>query len=493
MVKDRFETVSVARLAARADSQQRVAKPGGPAPAYSPPAETDLQPQESVVAGWGRRLLWGSTFVMTATVAATMGATVALVSPLPDHPEFLRLASKLIAGEATAAQEKPYDNLPLLQYKIERPVNILVMGVDLVPESEPGSLEALDGRSDTMLLIRFDPADHTLRLLSVPRDTRVTVAGDTRVAKMNDANFVGGAPLAVETTSAMLNGVPIDRYVRITNNAFRELVDLIGGIEVFVPRDMKYTDKTQGLYIDLKEGWQTLDGDRAEQFARFRKDQYGDIGRVQRQQVLIKALRERLQSPTILPRLPKAVSLMLRYVDTNLSFEEILALVNFGMGIESDQIRMVLLPGTFGDPQQFGGVSYWLMSESGRDRVMSEYFDQAPPDGTVDFSTDPKRARIAIQNATDDPEAKAQVRQYLLDQGFTNVVFSEEKAPRSLTTTEAIAQQGNLKEAEALQAALGLGKVRADSTGDLYSDITLRIGADWLERSAATAPKADGD
>ncbi|NJL01344.1 MAG: LCP family protein [Spirulinaceae cyanobacterium SM2_1_0] len=414
-----------------------------------------------------------------------------MVTPLPDNPEFLHAASQLISGEATAASEQPYESLPLFQYKIERPVNILVMGVDRVPEAEVGSKDAFDGRTDTMLLLRFDPTDNTLRLLSLPRDTQVTVSGDPEVAKLNDANTVGGAALAVKTTSAMLNDVPIDRYVRITNDSFRELVDLVGGVEVFVPKDMQYTDVTQGLEIDLDKGWQTLDGDQAEQFARFRKDQYGDIGRVQRQQTLIKALRDRLQSPAILPRLPQAIRLMLRYVDTDLSFEEVLALVNFGMGLDAAEIQMVLLPGEFGDPQQFNGVSYWLMSAAGRDRVMNDYFDQAPPVGTNLQERAPKQARIAIQNATDDPNLGRQVVNYLAERGFNNVFFSEERAPRLLETTEVIVQKGDLVAAAALQEALDLGKVQADSTGDLYSEITLRVGSDWLERAAAAANEDD--
>ena len=90
------------------------------------------------------------------------------------------------------------------------------------------------------------------------------------------------------------------------------------------------------MYIDLEPGWQTLNGDQAEQFARFRKDNYGDIGRVQRQQMLLKALRQRLLSPKVLPRLPQIIRVMQQYIDTNLSLEEMLALVGFGLDLDKD-------------------------------------------------------------------------------------------------------------------------------------------------------------
>jgi anionic cell wall polymer biosynthesis LytR-Cps2A-Psr (LCP) family protein len=132
--------------------------------------------------------------------------------------------------------------------------------------------------------------------------------------------------------------VPIDRYVRVGTGAFEELVDLVGGVQIYVPKRMVYTDHSQGLYIDLQAGWQTLNGDQAEQFARFRGDAQGDIGRVQRQQMLLKALRERFTSPRIIPRLPQIIRVMLRYVDTNLSLEEVLALATFSLELDSDSL-----------------------------------------------------------------------------------------------------------------------------------------------------------
>jgi len=122
--------------------------------------------------------------------------------------------------------------------------------------------------------------------------------------------------------SNTLGDVTVDRYVRVTTDAFKELVDLVGGVEVYVPERMYHKDVTQKLEIDLQEGWQNLNGDQAEQFARFRNQQYGDIGRVQRQQILLKALQQKIFSPTILPSLPKAVQVLQQYIDTNLSVEE---------------------------------------------------------------------------------------------------------------------------------------------------------------------------
>lgn len=427
------------------------------------------------------RVMWSSAFVVIATLSATVGATVAMISPLPKVLNALNVGEEVATAGTTADVEE--DKVPsMLGYSIERPVNILVAGIDRVPDAEAGTPESFEGHTDTMLLIRFDPGDQSVRMLSIPRDTQVPIPG-LGVSKINNANIKGGKDLLQEVVSDSLNGVAIDRYVRVTNDAFRELVDLVGGIKVYVPRDMKYSDKTQGLEIDLKQGLQNLNGDQAEQFARFRKDEFGDISRIQRQQTLLKSLRNRLSNPTVVPKLPQAIKLMLDHVDTNLSLEEMLALVNFGMTLEEDDLKMVLLPG------QFSGAD-WVMSRRDRDRVMQDYFDLSP-----DYelkAREAKSVRIALQNATNDADLTRRVATQLREEGFNNIFFSR-KPPRTLADTEIIVQQGNQDAAKAIQKALGIGQLKADSTGDLASEITIRVGTDWFDHlKAATTDEDEG-
>ncbi|HBB35415.1 MAG TPA: LytR family transcriptional regulator [Cyanobacteria bacterium UBA8803] len=432
-------------------------------------SDTSSDRVESVSKRYVRWFFWSAAFVLTATISATLGATVALLTPLspfiiPHNPIFGSKGNLWRQGF-------PYD--------LARPVNILVMGIDRVPDVPKSSPDVFAGRSDTMLLVRLDSREKSVKMLSIPRDTQVEIPG-VGIAKINDANVEGGPALAARVTSHTLNDVPIDRYVRVTTDAFRELVDLVGGVEVFVPYQMKYKDVTQNLNIDLEQGWQTLNGDQAEQFARFRKDQYGDIGRVQRQQILLKALRQRLVSPTVLPRLPQVIRVMQQYVDTNLSIEEMLALVGFGLDLQPDDFKMVLLPGRFSSPKEYK-ASYWLMDSAGKDRVMQEYFQQNPDWSSSDVRRSPDRLRIAIQNATDDPELAHRVAKYLAEKDFHNVYIVRDW-PDRLQQTQIIVQQGDLKAATAVKRVLGIGKVEASSVGDLESDLTIRVGEDWLEQ-----------
>jgi polyisoprenyl-teichoic acid--peptidoglycan teichoic acid transferase len=439
----------------------RAVEPEEPPAAIAAPS----RPRQSVKA-----LFWGFTFVVTSIVSATLGAVAVLTTP------FSPAIAPPQAGDQFSIQDLLRQSLP---YHITRPINVLVMGIDRVPDVPENSPLIFSGRSDTMLLLRIDPTDNTVNVLSIPRDTQVMIP-DVGVTKINHANMEGGPGLAARVVSHTLNDVPIDRYVRVSTDAFRELVDLLGGVEVFVPHPMVYDDDTQNLHIDLEQGWQTLNGDQAEQFARFRSDGNGDIGRVQRQQQLIRALRERLTSPSVLPRLPEAIELMQRYIDTNLSLEEMLALVSFGLNLNQDDFRMVMLPGRFSAPDEFI-ASYWLMDPDGMNQVMGEYFHQQTV-GMVHHSQPVSHLRVAVQNASGQPELAHQVATYLKAQGFDNVYVIQDWTDEQ-RQTQVIAQRGDLEGADRLKNILGLGEVVAASTGDLESDFTIRVGADWQQRS----------
>lgn len=413
--------------------------------------------------------------VFTAAISATLGAITALLAPV-EPPIINRVL------EATGFD---YLSSNRSGYRLSRSVNILILGIDGAPEAVTNSPKIFNGRSDTILLFHLDPRDKSISLLSVPRDTKVEVPGIS-FSKISEANARGGAALATRLVSSMLNNTRIERYVRVSSNAFRELVDLVGGVEVFVPRAMSYTDSAQKLKINLAKGWQTLNGEQAEQFARFRNDGLGDIGRIQRQQSLIQAIRDRLASPSVLVRLPQIVRLMQKYVDTNLNYEEILTLANFGLQLERDNFKLVMLPGR--SSSEKGDLrSYWIVDAIGRDRIMAQYLNQSVPDfeqGRIRNPSDsllPKNLKISVQNASSKPTSAKNVAEFLTKKGFFNVSLVQD-APQKQRQSQIIVQQGDLEAANLLQKELGGGKLEASSTGEINSDLTLRVGEDWVKR-----------
>jgi hypothetical protein len=249
---------------------------------------------------------------------------------------------------------------------------------------------------------------------------------------------------------------------------------------------MSYTDTAQKLKINLAQGWQTLNGEQAEQFARFRNDGLGDIGRIQRQQSLIQAIRNRLASPSVFVRLPQIVRLMQKYVDTNLNYEEILTLANFGLQLERDTFKMVMLPGSSSSEQ--GDLrSYWILDTVGVDRIITQYLNLGVPDlaqgrlRNPSESVLPKNLKIAVQNASSKPTTAKTVAEFVRKQGFFNVSVVQD-SPQKERQSQIIVQQGDLEAANLLQKALGGGKIEASSTGEINSDLTLRVGEDWVKR-----------
>jgi LCP family protein required for cell wall assembly len=409
---------------------------------------------------------WGVVIVLAALLSAILGAITAAFLPTEENtPD----------PASNVLNEFWRDRFG---YKLTRPVNILVMGIDRTEDTEANSLESFQGRSDTILLVQFDPKTSSISSLSIPRDTEVEIPGFGR-GKINEANYWGGTELARKTVYNTLNQIPIHRYVRVSSGAFKELVDLLGGVDVLIPHPMSYIDNTQQLKIDLSPGWQTINGEQADQFARYRSDAYGDIGRIQRQQALIEAIQKRLQNPNILPRLPQIIRVMQKYIDTDLSFNEILSLVNFGLNLESQQFKMVTLPGRSSTAEETYS-SYWVIDEIGRDRILAEYFQQ-DLDTQLESESLPLDLKIAIQNASGNSLAAEKIADTLANQGYYNVYIVPDW-PNKQRQTQIIVQRGNLSSAEALKNKLGWGEIEASSTGEIGSDFTLRIGSDWVNQ-----------
>jgi LCP family protein required for cell wall assembly len=427
----------------------------------------------------GKWLLIGLGLGVVATISATAGALLAVslsATPL--------LQSKLSPKEQSAFSQTDavsYKNLQIPT--LSRPINLLVLGTKVltsdVKEASSDNLgyhalvNSFDGLSDTMLLLRFNADTGKFTALSIPRDTQAEIEG-YGVRKINEANSYGGPALAAQSVSNLLDGVPVDRYVRVNVQGIAKLVDALGGVEIYVPKDMKYNDFSQHFYVNLKQGKQRLDGEKAVQFLRFRYDEYGDIGRIQRQQALIRAVVEQSLKPQTLLKLPEILSVIQAYVDTNLTIQELVALAGFASQTQRSDVQMLMLPGGFnGDGRH--GVSYWLPNQEAIQKLVAQHFDQGYAEST---DTDPSRLRIAIQDSTDNPEAVRTVVNALTQAGYRNVYVGEPwREP--LQVSRIVAQKGDDGSAAALRVALGVGEVLVESTGNLASDVTIQLGQDW--------------
>lgn len=368
-----------------------------------------------------------------------------------------------------------------------QPINVLVMGIDNSGHPHQTNFtpaQAMSGNSDTMLLVRLIPSTHQINILSIPRDTLVEMPG-VGIDKVNDANVVGGAKLATQTVSHLLGDVQIDRYVRLDTEGFIKLVDALGGVEVNIPKEMHYVDKTQDLKINFLPGKQQLNGKHLQEYVRFRHDELGDIGRVQRQQEALKAILQVALRPSTIGQVPELMTLVKENVDSDLSVQEMFGIAQFLTKTDRKHINQVMLPGRFSRPQEYP-ASYWIANLESTAPILSSYFDLKTNlvNAVADSTDNLKFLNIAVANATGQKGQAAKVVELFKKQGFNNAYITEHEIDSAVipaSETQIIAQQGNPNAANAIQNILGVGQVQVEATGDILSDLTVVVGTDLVK------------
>ncbi|MFC5404569.1 LCP family protein [Cohnella soli] len=232
-------------------------------------------------------------------------------------------------------EEKPEYKPP--EWEGSERVNVLLMGGD-----ERGLRKGEVARSDSMLVVSFDPASKKIHLFSVLRDTYVDIPGH-KSNRVNTAITFGGPELAMKTIGNM-TGLDIQYYVYVDFQGFIKLVDALGGIDFYVEKDMKYSDAADGhVYdIDLKKGQQHLDGEHALQYVRFRHDKMSDFTRTERQRDFLKAVANKLQTGWNLIKLPDILGEVTPFMESNMSAMDMLKLAS--LGYKSHQAGSVQLP-----------------------------------------------------------------------------------------------------------------------------------------------------
>lgn len=236
--------------------------------------------------------------------------------------------------------------------KVTGKVNVLIMGVDK------------DGlRTDTIVVASLDTDDKTLNFLSIPRDTRMYIG--SKYQKINSAHALTQGngkiigPKGTIEAVTRLTAIPINYYVEFSFDTFKETVDAIGGVNFDVPQNMYYKDPYQDLYINLKKGYQLLDGDKAEQLVRFRQYPEGDIKRVRVQQDFIQAVIEQKLEIGIISKIPELYNTLTKNIKTNIGVSEVIKYAEVLMDVDTENIVMHALPGNYSEEGEFA-ASYWL-------------------------------------------------------------------------------------------------------------------------------------
>ncbi|MFD2369991.1 LCP family protein [Brevibacillus sp. GCM10020057] len=202
-----------------------------------------------------------------------------------------------------------------------KPFLLLLLGVD--------SRDGESARSDTIMLAAIHPSRQSAYLLSIPRDSYMQLAGKG-YDKINHAMAYGGPRMVKESLEKFLD-VKIDRYMSVDFDGFRQIVDELGGVTVDVKKRMKYSDPSDDTYIDLQPGLQTLTGEQALDYARFRKSDLGredsDYQRINRQQEIVRALAAKGATVEAYSKAFSLMEILGNHVKTDLTEGEIASLL----------------------------------------------------------------------------------------------------------------------------------------------------------------------
>lgn len=286
--------------------------------------------------------------------------------------------------------------------------NILFLGVDA--SGNPNDLWT-GTRTDTIILVNIDPRTKSVNALSIPRDSKVYLPGDKGVNKINAAHALGGIEMTKRTIEDTL-GVHIDRYIMVHDDAVKEIVNAMDGLDVYVEKPMHYNDNAGNLHINFNKGNHHLNGQQAVEYLRFRHDALGDIGRTQRQQWLLRSLLTKMKQPSTITKIPDIISVAKKYVKTDMSFYEMSQYAALTKHIDMDKIEVAMLPGA---PNQKGYISYWILDPEKTQEVINrviyrdnkgEFDDTVPVTASVLASDNAKGAQMAENLKTAGIEVK---------------------------------------------------------------------------------------
>ncbi|WP_166510977.1 LCP family protein [Desulfallas thermosapovorans] len=253
-------------------------------------------------------------------------------------------------GIGAGLEEQPPPAEPQVA-RLTDPLNILVVGIDKA-SSINGPPRPGPWRADVIILVRVDPDSRQVSLLSIPRDTRAHIPGHG-TEKIAHAHAYGAMPLTIAAVEELLQ-VQVDHYMSLDYVTFARMVDILGGIEIDVPREAVTN------HMHFKPGKQMMDGRTAYEYIHSRDEPQGDIARIERQQLFLRALLETVRDKAGGLDLVRMYLEFRKSSEISLSLADTLKLVLFARELSMDNLSMQTLPGK---PEYIHGISYWIADQ----------------------------------------------------------------------------------------------------------------------------------
>ena len=236
----------------------------------------------------------------------------------------------------------------------KEPFSVLMLGVDERKDDR--------GRSDTLIVLTVNPNQNSVKMLSIPRDTRTSIIGYNIDDKINHAYAFGGIEMSMATVEKFLN-IPIDYYIKINMEGFEEIVDALGGVSII--NDLDFS--SDGIHFP--EGEITLNGKEALTFSRMRyEDPRGDFGRQLRQRQIIQAILKEGASFSSLTNFREIFKALGSNIKTNLTFDEMTDIQkNYRSAAKQVEQLSISGKGTI-----INEIYYLIISEEEKERIQDE-------------------------------------------------------------------------------------------------------------------------
>lgn len=347
--------------------------------------------------------------------------------------------------------------------------------------------------TDTIMIAEYDPKEQQASILSIPRDTFIgyNKANAGGMDKINAVYQTGPENVLKELNE--LTGLDIKYYLKVDTEAFKALVDKIGGVEFNVPIDMKYDSKRQDLHINLKAGVQKLDGDKAEQLVRFRHNndgttysyEYGmeDLGRMRTQREFLKALAKQTLKVERIFQINEFIDIANKYVETNLDFDIIKDYVPYIVEFDMAKLKTEQLPGV---SERAANTGTWIYTadEVKLKKVIDDLFinpnkldeKDKQHNSTVDTSgIDKTNLKIEVLNGTSSNTKLERVVAQLESAGYS----INKTGNTTETENTTIITRGEVPDLVQEDIKQILGTQTVSNGGEATINITIIIGRDY--------------
>ena len=292
-------------------------------------------------------------------------------------------------------------------------LQILLLGLDYNYDSK-AQRHTKGARSDTIVVVRVEPLGRELSMLSLPRDLLVKIGknGEHGYERINAAHALGGEQLTIETVQ-QLTGLKIDHFVAVKSDVVASLVDSIGGVPIHVEKQMDWDDHWAGLHIHLKPGQQRLSGSQAVGYCRFRQDEEGDFGRIERQQKFLTALLKELKGRQHWAKYPELAKLVKSKTKTNLEDKQLVGLAQIYKSFPLDNVRK-------GRPEVedylSNGGAYLVLAPGEPKSIIEELFTPLP-------SVSAREIAVVIKARDEYMDEARRVARLMKQRGFASVLL----------------------------------------------------------------------